>query len=425
MKHQNFYDLFIIGGGASGLATALTAHALGVQNIAILERLPRVGKKILATGNGRCNLSHAPVSPADYLGSYDPGHVLACFGDAQDFFENLGLYCRTDEQGRIYPYSMTASAVLEALRIHAGEIPEFCNQRAIRLTFRESFWEILTEQGETFRTKNVIFSAGGTVGAQFGTDGSAWEILRNLGIRMVDGRAILCPIRSDGRLLKELKGVRVRGSVELLRLSRLSKLSKSSKKNPAHAHVHIHTETGEIQFTEQTVSGICVFNLVSRIAPDCRDLTEYQLKINLFPELNRREVLGRLYACQAVRPESDCEHMLSGMIQKSLARTILKQNGIRPGMPCMNLTDGQLRDVAVMLQDFRFPILGTADAQAQASAGGVHGSALDENLQVKNYPGLYITGEAVDLYAPCGGYQLHWAWASGSTVAKACAEKLK
>ncbi|MDE5769678.1 MAG: NAD(P)/FAD-dependent oxidoreductase, partial [Oscillospiraceae bacterium] len=102
MKTQNFYDLIVIGGGASGLAAAVTAHAMGVRNIAVLERLSRVGKKILATGNGRCNLSHAPVTSADYAGSYDTSHALQTFGDAERFFENLGLYCRTDEQGRIY-----------------------------------------------------------------------------------------------------------------------------------------------------------------------------------------------------------------------------------------------------------------------------------------------------------------------------------
>ncbi|MDE6088432.1 MAG: aminoacetone oxidase family FAD-binding enzyme [Oscillospiraceae bacterium] len=397
------YELLMIGGGASGLAAAVTAHAMGVRNIAVLERLPRVGKKILATGNGRCNLSHVPVTSADYLGSYDPGHVLDSFGDARDFFENLGLYCRTDDQGRMYPHSMTASAVLDALRIHAGEISEFCNQRVTRLEFKYPFWYVFTEQEELFRAKKVIFSAGGTVGSQFGTDGSAWTMLRNLGIPLVGGRAILCPIRSDTGILKELKGIRVKGSVTLLDRGK-----------------NIQTETGEIQFTEQAVSGICVFNLVSRI--DRRRFADYQLRINVFPELDQEEILGRLYACQAVRSEFDCENMLSGMIRKALARVILKQNEICPGMPCMNLTDEQLRNLAHSLQDFRFPVLGTIHAQAQASAGGVHGSALDENLQVKSYPGLYITGESVDIYAPCGGYQLHWAWASGSTAAKACAE---
>ncbi|MDE7120956.1 MAG: NAD(P)/FAD-dependent oxidoreductase, partial [Oscillospiraceae bacterium] len=182
MKIQKFYDLIVIGGGASGLAAAVTAHTMGIRNIAVLERLSRVGKKILATGNGRCNLSHVPVTSTDYLGSYNPGYVLDVFGDVQDFFENLGLYCRTDDQGRMYPYSMTASAVLDALRMHAGEISEFCNQRVTRLECRHSLWYAFTEQGELFKAKKVIFSAGGTVGSQFGTDGSAWHMLADLGI---------------------------------------------------------------------------------------------------------------------------------------------------------------------------------------------------------------------------------------------------
>ncbi|MDE7120878.1 MAG: NAD(P)/FAD-dependent oxidoreductase, partial [Oscillospiraceae bacterium] len=216
------------------------------------------------------------------------------------------------------------------------------------------------------------------------------------------------PIRSDTGILKELKGIRVKGAVTLLDRGR-----------------NMQTETGEIQFTEQAVSGICVFNLVSRIELHQKKFADYQLQINLCPELEGAEILSRLYTCQAVRPEADCENMLSGIIRKALARVILKSNRIRPEMPCMNLTDEQLRHLAHALQDFRFPVLGTVHAQAQASAGGVHGSALDENLQVKSHPGLYITGEAVDVYAPCGGYQLHWAWASGYTAAKDCMKKQK
>lgn len=398
------YELLMIGGGASGLAAAVTAHTMG--KIAVLERLSRVGKKILATGNGRCNLSHAPVTSADYAGSYDTSHVLQTFGDAERFFENLGLYCRTDEQGRIYPYSMTANAVLDALRLYAGEITEICDQRAVTLYSKNQLWHVITEKNLHLTARKIIFSAGGAAAPQFGTDGSAWRMLADLGIPLVGSRVILCPIRSDPGMLQKLKGIRVKGSVTLLDRGQ-----------------NMQTETGEIQFTEQAVSGICIFNLVSRI--DRRRFADYQLQINLFPEMDVSEILSRLYTCQAVRPEADCENMLSGLIRKAIARVLLQQNQIDPGMSCLALSDQQIRRIARSLQDFRFPVLGTVNAQAQASAGGVHGSALDQHLQVKSHPGLYITGEAVDVYAPCGGYQLHWAWASGYTAAKDCMERQK
>ncbi|MBR1528464.1 MAG: aminoacetone oxidase family FAD-binding enzyme [Oscillospiraceae bacterium] len=400
---KQHFDLIIIGGGASGLSAAVTAVSMGIRNIAVLERLSRTGKKILATGNGRCNLSHKNISASDYQGSYDVTEILAQFGDAENFFESLGVFCRTDEQGRIYPYSMSANAVLDALRLQCSEITEFCNERVITLFPHAGTWHIRTESGQEYLAESVIFSAGGTVQPKFGTDGSAWELLKKLNIPLQKGRAILCPLRSEQQILKSLKGLRVKGSVRLYEKNKLLK-----------------SETGEIQFTEQALSGICIFNLSSFITQD----KACQISVNLFPELEISEIISRLYSCQAVRYEASCEDMLSGLMQKSLARVLLKQSGIHPGMPCSQLSDLQIRQFAGLCHDFRFPVSGTVREQAQASAGGVSGTALDKHLQVKTHPGLYITGEAVDVHAPCGGYQLHWAWASGCAAGKSIAERL-
>ncbi len=397
-------NLIIIGGGASGLAAAVTAISLGVEKIAVLERLPRTGKKILATGNGRCNLSHQNISAPDYQGSYDVTGILQEFGSAEAFFESLGLYCRTDEQGRIYPYSMSANAVLDALRLHCSGVPEFCNEQAVNLFRKNRIWHILTESGTEYLSRFVIVSTGGTVQPKFGTDGTAFRLLENLNIPVIQGRPILCPLLSDKNILRSLKGLRVKGSVSLY-----------------HKNQIIRTESGEIQFTEQALSGICIFNLSSYLK---YQFSGCQISVNLFPELELPEVIARLYSCQAVRCGASCEDMLSGLMQKPLARTVLKQIRIRADMPCSQLSDLQIRHLAGICHDFRFPVLGTVKEQAQASAGGVSGKALDKQLQVKACPGLYVTGEAVDVHAPCGGYQLHWAWASGYTAGKAVAESL-
>ena len=247
------YDLLIIGGGASGLASAVTASSMGVQKIAVLEHLPRTGKKILVTGNGRCNLSHQDISAKDYQGSYDVSEILKNFGNAESFFENLGLYCRTDEQGRIYPYSMSANAVLDALRLACSEVTEFCQETVINLKFQSGLWHVQTEN-QHYISKYVIFSAGGIVQPKFGTDGSAWELLKNLNIPMTEGRPILCPLLSDKKILQPLKGLRVKGSVSLYHKNKLLK-----------------SELGEIQFTEQALSGICIFNLSSFLEKNFSD----------------------------------------------------------------------------------------------------------------------------------------------------------
>ena len=280
---NEIYDLMIIGGGASGLAAAVTALSMGIQKVGILERLPRTGKKILATGNGRCNLSHQNISASDYQGSYDVTEILYQFGDIENFFELLGLYCRTDEQGRIYPYSMSANAVLDALRLRCSGVSELCNEQAVKLFCKNIPDCGISQRNPANRILQsiVIFSAGGTVQPKFGTDGTAFQLLEKLNIPMIQGRPILCPLLSDKKILHPLKGLRAKGSVSLYHKEKL-----------------IKSETGEIQFTEQALSGICIFNLSSLLN---EDISEYQISVNLFPELDASELLSRLYCCQAVR----------------------------------------------------------------------------------------------------------------------------
>ncbi len=397
-------ELIIIGGGASGLAAAVTAASLGVQDIVILEKLPRTGKKMLATGNGRCNLSHTGITDQDYTGSYPVGHILDKFGDVREFFENLGLYCHEDAQGRLYPHSNTAASVLDAFRqrILQDNIAEVCGQEVLSLQKKEYF-QVQTAEKQ-YNSRNVIFAAGGYAAPKFGTDGSAWKLLKDLHIPMTPPHPILCPIRSDRDLVHLLKGVRVKGSVTLL-----------------DGETAVCTEYGEIQFTENALSGICVFDLSAKLP---NRFTGHQLSVNCMPEEDTEATLAKLYACQTLKYRSTSEDMLTGLLQKSLDRAILKRCGIRADMPCSHMSGAQLHAIANVMHDFRFPITGLADfSQAQATAGGVHGSALDENLQVRAYPGLYVTGEAVDVHAKCGGYHLHWCWASGAAAASAVARK--
>ncbi|MBE6848506.1 MAG: aminoacetone oxidase family FAD-binding enzyme [Ruminococcus sp.] len=400
------YQLIIIGGGASGLAAALTAASYGMERVAVLERQPRVGKKILATGNGRCNLSHMPIAPEDFSGSVPVADILAEFGDASLFFESLGLCCRTDAQGRVYPYSMTAGAVLDALRSACERcgVEEHCNTCVTSLTPCGSRWRVGTEQGE-FLADAVIFAAGGYAAPQLGTDGSAWELLRKLSIPLAAPKPILCPIRSDADCLRPLKGLRARAEVTLY--------------DRNHA---VSTTQGEVQFTETALSGICLFDLSGLV--DVSRCGDFRIALNLCPERSEGEITAMLYAFQAVRFGADCEAMLSGIVQKPLARRILKECGIRAATPCDQLDGKKIAAISQKLHCLQFPVTGLADwKQAQATAGGVMGSALDAHLQVKVHPNLYITGEAADVHSICGGYHLHWSWASGVWAAKHIAER--
>lgn len=403
------YDLLILGGGASGLAAAVTAAALGVQKIAVLEKLPRVGKKLLATGNGRCNLSHDGITARDYRGSVNTAPVLNDFGDVKVFFENLGLYTRTDAAGRMYPYSMTATAVLDAFRLRMREagIEEICDTEVLQLDRKNGIWHVRTT-GAEYLAPYVIFAVGGHAAPKLGTDGSAWQLLRKLQIPIVPPKPNLCPVLSDTRLLRPLKGLRVKGEISLW-----------------NGEICVRTESGEVQFTEKALSGICVFNLSGLIDPfQCPQQT---LVFDPVPELGDG-LIGVLYALRGTRSGADCEEMLSGLLPKPLIRLILKTISISPEQPCDQLDGRRMQQLAAASHSLRFPVQGFCSfEQAQTTCGGVVGSALDAHLQVKAHPGLYITGEAADIHADCGGYHLHWCWASGaaaaSDIAAKCTEK--
>ena len=390
------FDLIVIGGGASGLAAAITAASMGVRHIAVIERNVRVGRKILSTGNGRCNLSHTAITPEDYCGSYRPDAVLSAFGEAENFFDMIGLCLRTDAQGRKYPYSMSAATVVDVLR-EASErcgVQEFCNMSVTSMYAQDELWHLKANR-ELFQAPLVIFAAGGCAAPQLGTDGTAWELLEAMDLPIVQPRPMLCPLLTE-HSIKELRGLRARCHVTLL-----------------HGESPVRTEEGEVQFNEDGLSGICVFDLSLRVQPG----RPYALSLDLIPGESTDDTLARLYALQAAHSGAPAAGMLRGLFQKPLARYLCRVSGIMHGMPCEEMTGAQMQKLARCLHDLRFPVRGTADfTKAQATRGGVRGDALDEHLQVRTRPGLYIVGEAVDVQAPCGGYQLHWAWSSGCTA---------
>ena len=394
------YDLVIIGGGASGLAAAVTAKMHGIARIAVIEKLPRVGKKLLATGNGRCNLSHAGITAADYRGSVDTAPILERFGDVKAFFENLGLYTRTDSAGRMYPYSMTATAVLDALRLRMREdgIDEICDTEVTALFHKNRMWHMKTTGGD-YTAPVVIFSAGGYAAPKLGTDGSAWDLLKKLDIPLISPSPNLCPVLSDEKCLRPLKGLRVKGVITLLDGGK-----------------PIRNENGEVQFTDKALSGICVFNL-SGLINICR-LSDFTLQFDPVPEIGD-ELVSILCTLQGTRFGMTAEEMLSGLLPKPIERLALKNCGIRADSVIASLDYRGVQRLAKEIHALAFPVKGLAGFdQAQSTRGGVPGSALDAHLQVKSHPGLYITGEAADVHADCGGYHLHWCWASGAAAAE-------
>ena len=390
-------SVIVAGGGASGLAAAITAAEQGAY-VMLLERLPRVGKKILLTGNGRCNLGNTDTGYAHYHGTLPQAKQILAGFDAVRWFRRFGLLTRTDAEGRIYPMSGTAASVLDALRFAAEQrgVRMLCEKQVTAVTPKGTRWQV-TAGGETFTADAVIFAAGGSAAPNCGTDGNLLPLLRRMGYTVTEPRPALCPVLTDPAAVRALKGLRVRADVSALREGRVLK-----------------TESGEVQFTEQALSGICVFNLSRLAAMYGSSMT---LSLDLLPSVPADETASLLEELLRLRGDLPGSELLTGLFPKRIGEMLLRQSGGSCQAPASEITADTKKKLILLLHDLCFPVKGTASfAQAQVTAGGIAGQCVTKTLESKLHPGIWFCGELLDLDGDCGGYNLTWCWASGVTA---------
>ena len=389
--------VIIAGGGAAGLSAAIAAAENG-NAVTILERLPRVGKKLLLTGNGRCNLGHDGFAFSHYHGSVTQAERILADFDTRAYFRQFGLYTRTDSEGRIYPMSGTAASVLDALRYAAEQlgVQTLCEKQVTGFSPKNGKWNVFCG-AERFSADAVILAAGGAAAPSCGTDGSLYPVLRKMGYTVVPPVPALCPVPTDPARVRALKGLRVRAAVSAVCGNRILK-----------------QETGEVQFTDTALSGICIFNL-SRLAAESGSRTE--IALDLLPEIPVRETAGILDFLLFQRGTLPAGDLLTGLLPKRIAETCIKQSGGNCGAPASALSAETMQTLTALLRDWRFPVTGTAKfAQAQVTAGGVAGECVTDTLESRLHRGLFFCGELLDLDGDCGGYNLTWSWASGQTA---------
>ena len=396
MTHH--FDAIILGGGASGLLCAIAAkRAKPHLRVAVIEKNDRVGKKLLATGNGRCNLTHDRISAAHYAGSFRAQSrvMLERFDAARllEYFRSLGLLTAKDGEGRYYPLCRQAAAVLDVLRFNceALAVPLFCSQTVKSVRKQGRFTVTTTEH--TFTADELVIAAGSKAAPKLGGSGSAADMLRNFGHRVVPFAPALCPLKTRSEVLKALKGLRAQAEVMLMRGGSV-----------------IKTERGEVQFNEDNLSGICVFNL--SLCSRAGDV----VKADLLPEISEKELSHILTENKERFSAQSADNLFTGILQKRIAQAVMKSAGITGfSRPCSALSDVELREAARLAKGMTFPVSGSADFdRAQACLGGVHGSEIDaRTMRSKKQQGLFICGEAIDLCGECGGYNLHFAFASG------------
>ena len=388
----------IIGGGASGMAAALAAAEQPGVQVVLMERQARLGRKLQATGNGRCNLTNLHAGQQGYHGDRPEfaREAIAAFGPQETlaWFRRLGLFTVAEPSGRVYPYSDQANSVVDVLRF-ALERPNI----QVKLGFEvekvkktpDGF--LVESKQEHLSCDRLIVACGGLAGTKLGGSMAGYQLLRSLGHRCTRLRPTLVQLKAAWGGIAGLKGVRANCHAAIYRGETLWSES-----------------TGELQFTEYGLSGPVMFE-ISRDA--CQGLGPWHCRLDFLPEVPKavlqEELLRRR---QGDLPASE---LLTGILHNRLGRVLTQAAGISLSRQVAQLGEAELFQVAQTVKDFDVALKEPMGMDsAQVTAGGMVTAEFDEQtMESRLVPGLYACGEVLDIDGDCGGYNLQWAWSSG------------
>ncbi len=383
------------------MTAALTAVRLG-HEVTLYERQARVGRKLMATGNGRCNLTNTGAGPSNYHGEA-PDFVrpaLEAFPSeaALDFFRGLGLLAREEWGGRVYPLSNSANSVVDVLRqaLDAAGVELIAGDRVRELRRAGSGYSVTTESGDKRSFDAVVVACGGLAGEKLGGGRDGYELLKALGHTRTALRPALVQITTEPMYPRSLKGIKADCALRVLSRGRL-----------------LASSCGELLFTETGVSGPAAFD-VSRAVSEAGD-AKMELEIDFLRDYTSEEVLAHLQNRVKTAPELPASELLTGSVHNRLGRMLIKYADVEAAAPLSALSERELRTVAAACKRFKLPVRGTEGfANAQVTAGGIRTSEFDpRTLESRLCPRLFACGEVLDIDGDCGGYNLQWAWSSG------------
>jgi flavoprotein family protein len=393
-------EIAVIGGGASGLMAAITAKKSG-KEVIILERKDRILKKVLITGNGRCNITNVNANISNYFGKNISSveNILNRFTpqDTMDFFNELGIVCNEENRGKVYPLSGQASSVVDALRFEAEKLGiKIETEFYVRKIEKDGFkFRIYSEDRKKIEAGRVIIAAGGQSYPELGSNGSGFELAKELGHSVTKLSPSIVQLKTEKNQVKGLQGIKTDVAVTAY---------GNNKK--------ICTYDGELLFTDYGISGNVVFN-ISFVMPLYKNV---EFEIDFMEKFDYNELYEMLKERKRILSHLTMENYFNGMINKKLGQFLSKVSGIEKlSKPVKDLNDSDIRKLCTVLKKYRVKILETTGFKnAQVTAGGVSLDEVNtEILESKIVKGLYFSGEVLDVYGECGGFNLQWAWASG------------
>ena len=405
MKHS----LIIIGGGASGLTSALIAKDFGID-VAIIEGTDRVGKKILTTGNGRCNISNAHINNNRYHSEnpYFAGYTLDSFTikDTIDFFESLGIPLVTTDGGKMFPMSLQASSVLDILRFAIDEkkIPLYTNTKAKEIIKTKNGFKIYSTDSSTYECEKLIIATGGKSAPKTGSDGSGYSLARQLGHSIISPVPSLVQLKLNYNKLKALSGVKFDGFADIFINDK-----------------YVQKEFGEILFTDYGISGPPILQLSRTASYGLSKDSKVSLSIDMLPNISCEDLKTFLNNHWSVFRGRCVHDSFIGIINKKVIPIILKEAKIDDiHKPCCDLTLNEKDALYTLLKQWQFEVSGTNSfTNAQVTAGGINTKEVNpETLESNITKNLFFAGEILDVDGDCGGFNLQWAWSSGAIAGK-------
>lgn len=411
MKDKTKLRIGVVGGGAAGMLAAITAAAKGAE-VTLLEGGERVGKKLLSTGNGKCNLSNLVLSARDYCGA-EESWITAClkqFGVEETirFFESIGLMIK-NKNGYLYPLSEQAGSVVDVLRIELARtnvtVVTQCRVHSVEKGANDTFQVSTPER--VFIFDRVILACGSKAAPKTGSDGSGYKFARRLGHKVVPTVPALVQLCCEESYLKEVAGVRTDACIRII-----------------NEEDEIR-ERGELQLTNYGISGIPVFQLsrkVNYLLDGKGKNGRVEVSIDLLPDYSKEEVLNLWETRKLLVGDRTVEEFFTGMLNKKLMLLFIKLAGLKRDLLLKNADEEKLLAVFGLCKEWNLTVSGSNSYEnAQVCAGGVDTSEVGENMESLLVKGLFFAGEILDVDGRCGGYNLQWAWCSGYIAGKCAA----
>lgn len=407
------YDIAVIGGGAAGLTSAIVAKNSNPDNkIVVIEALERVGKKLITTGNGRCNITNRFVATDKYrsddinavkniLENYDVDTAVS-------FFESIGVTVVFENDGRAYPMSYQAASVVDALRFTAEEKGvEFILGTHIDDIIYNGNYELINEN-KSILARSVIIATGLLSGGdKIGSTGKIFNLLKTKGLKAERLSPSIVQLKTDTDITRQLKGIKLNANVTFL-----------AENKP------LRKEFGEVLFTDYGLSGppvLQVSGLTERVTG------KKEISLDLIPDNTQNEIFNKLKSRRKMLKNRTAENFLVGFINKRVGQVLLKKSNVNLHEKTEEITDNSLKTLTLLLKDLRFNVTSTTGfINSQVTSGGIMLQNIDtKDLQCKKFKGMFFAGEILNVDGDCGGYNLQWAWSSAMAAANGATRYLR